>query len=96
LKDYTLGSGHCSALAEVWKQLGKPKVNVVYLDNCGIDDDEFTDLLDGLLSLKSLRMLFYKESVFGDNALNGIKPLLEKKYPNNLRILRFVKLSTSD
>lgn len=51
LKDYTLDSGHCLALAEVWQQLGVPQVDVVYLDNCGVDDEEFASLLKGFRSL---------------------------------------------
>ena len=52
LHDYTLNSGHCLALAEVWKRLGRPEVDVVYLDNCGVDDDEFQSLLEGFLGQK--------------------------------------------
>jgi len=48
LKDYTLNGGHCLALADVWIQLGKPEVEIVYLDNCGVDDEEFSSLLEGL------------------------------------------------
>jgi len=55
LKDYTLNSGHCLALAEVWKQLGAPEVKVVYLDNCGVDDEEFASLLDGFYALPGLQ-----------------------------------------
>ena len=95
LKDYTLNSGHCIALAEVWKRLGKPQVDVVYLDNCGIDDEEFSSLLGGFFHLEKLRLLFYKENIFSDNSLTAIKPLLLKRYPNNLRELKLVKVNTS-
>lgn len=95
LKDYTLNSGHCLALAEVWNKLGKPQVDVVYLDNCGIDDEEFSSLLGGFVHLETLRLLFYKENMFSHNSLRAIKPLLLKRYPNNLRELKLVKVNTS-
>lgn len=95
LKDYTLNGGHCVALAEVWNQLGKPPVDVVYLDNCGVDDEEFSSLLSGFCALEKLQMLYYKENIFGPLALEAIRPLLMKRYPNNLRKLKLVKLNTS-
>ena len=69
LKDYTLNSGHCIALAEVWKQLGKPDLDVVYLDNCGVDDEEFASLLQGFYYLKRIQLLYYKDNIMDQQAL---------------------------
>ena len=51
LQDYTLDSVHCEALAEVWNKLGQPEVKIVYLDNCGVDDQEFSALIEGFYHL---------------------------------------------
>lgn len=50
LKDYTLNIGHCLALSEVWQKLGHPEVDVVHLDNCGVDDEQFSHLLKGFVA----------------------------------------------
>lgn len=92
LKDYTLNSGHCLALAEVWNKIGEPEVEIIYLDNCGVDDEEFSSLLEGFYKQKCLRLLYYKENVLGENSMRAIKPLLLKRYPNHLRQLKLVKL----
>ena len=76
LKDYTLNKGHCLALAEVWNKLGQPEVEIIYLDNCGVDDEEFSSLLEGFYKQKFLRLLYYKENVLGENAMRSIEPVL--------------------
>lgn len=96
LKDYTLNSGHCSAMANVWRDTGHPDVKVAYLENCGIDDEEFSLLIEGFVALKGLQQLFYKENVFGQDALNALQPLLLKSFPNNLQTLKLVKVHTSE
>ena len=84
LQDYTLNSSHCIARADAWIKTGKPEVEVVYLDNCGIDDEEFSYLLNGFIKLEKLKLLYYKENIFGQLSLDAIKPLLLKRYPNEL------------
>ena len=79
LKDYTLNSGHCSAISDVWKDSAHLHLKVVYLDNCGIDDEEFSLLIEGFCALQGLRLLFYKENVFGQASLDAIQPLLLKR-----------------
>lgn len=68
---------------------------MVYLDNCGVDDEEFSSLLKGFCALEQLQLLYYKENIFGPQALEAIQPLLMKRYPHNLRKLKLVKLNTS-
>ena len=96
LKDYTLNSGHCLALAEVWTTLGKPELDVCFFDNCGIDDEEFASLLEGFYALNDLKLLYYKENVLNALAIESMKPILQKRFPINLRQLKLVKLQTSD
>ena len=70
-------------------------MDIVYLDNCGIDDEEMSSLLNGFCHLDRLRYLLYKENIFGPESLQAIQPLLLKRYPNNLRQLKLVKLNIS-
>ena len=79
----------------MWKKLGRPDVNIIYLDNCGIDDEEFSSLLQGFYYLHQIKLLFYKDNIFGAESLNSIKPLLLKRYPKNLLKLKLVKIKTS-
>ena len=48
LTDYTLDSGHFRSLATSIHQTRKPRIDTVYLDNCGVDDEELSLLLAGL------------------------------------------------
>ncbi len=50
LEDYTLDSGHLSGLAAAIGQ-AEMSVNSVLFDNCGIDDEELSLLLTGLLAV---------------------------------------------
>ena len=52
LQDYTLNSSHCIALAEAWIKTGRPEVEIVFLDNCGVDDEEFSYLLNGFMKIE--------------------------------------------
>ena len=56
----------------------------MYLDNCGVDDEEFASLLQGFFYLTRLQLLYYKENILDQNSMISLKPLLLKRYPNNL------------
>lgn len=45
LQEYTLSPGHCRGLAEACKFFDHRFVNRVFLNNCGIDDSEFSSIL---------------------------------------------------
>lgn len=71
LQDYTLDSGHLSGLAAA---IGKTemKVDSVLFDNCGIDDEELSLLLTGLLSVDQIRIFAYKNNVFKEQGMAAL------------------------
>lgn len=94
LKDYTLDSGHLNGLAEAIKKVTL-KLDTVYLDNCGIDDEELAILLSGFLSSEKLSIFAYKNNVFKELGLAEIKPVLLRPSPRNLIELRLFNCVTT-
>jgi hypothetical protein len=47
LYQYTLSEGHAKALASAFRFL-EGKIERILFENCGIDDDEFTSILEGV------------------------------------------------
>jgi hypothetical protein len=47
LYNYTLSVGHCKAIASACRFLNG-KIDGVLFDNCGVDDEEFSYILDGV------------------------------------------------
>ena len=47
LQSYTLSIGHCNALAKAFEYFDG-FCNRVILDNCGIDDEEMSAILNGI------------------------------------------------
>ena len=67
----------------------------MYLDNCGIDDEEGMTLLEGFLELKNFTRFCYLNNVFKYNTLQALKPILCRPDPHNLVELRLVNCDTS-
>ena len=59
LHEYTLSEGHCKGLAEACSFFNTQVVNRVMFNNCGIDGDEFADILIGLQRLKDVKSIIY-------------------------------------
>ena len=95
LKDYTLDKGHISSLSETIVRTGKPSIEQVYLNNCGIDDEEASILFEGFLGLENFNRLCYLNNEFKYNALTSLKPILVRPDPHNLVELRLVNCDTS-
>ena len=68
LTDYTLDIGHCKALAFACSLFDK-SINRVLFDNCGIDDKEFSAILQGLDKLSDFKSIIYKRNVFDELSL---------------------------
>ena len=94
LQGYTLDSGHFIALANSIKQTQLPRINAIYFDNCGIDDDELALLLEGLIPMDCFKTFVYINNVFEYAAMEAIKPILLHKYPRELQELRLVNVYT--
>jgi hypothetical protein len=62
----------------------------VLLDNCGVGDDEFASILEGMALLNSFKSIIYKQNHFDELSLEAIKPILEKEVPSNLTELKII------
>ena len=95
LKNYTLSIGHLESLGISIAKTGKPAIEQVFLDNCGIEDDEAAVLFDGFMGLEKFTRLCYLNNEFKYSALNSIKPVLVRPDPHNLVELRLVNCDTT-
>jgi hypothetical protein len=87
LASYTLSIGHCNALARSCQQLDG-KFTRVILDNCGVDDTEFSAIIEGIATMKDFKKIVYRHNVFSRNSLNKLRVLLHKPIPHHLEELR--------
>lgn len=65
-------------------------MNRVFLNNCGIDDVEFSEILKGVNRLKDFKSIIYKANMFGEQSLLHLRPLLLKRLPNHLEELTLI------
>ena len=85
-----MSEGHCRGLARACQYFDHKFVNRVLFDNCGINDYEFSQILDGLSKLKDFKSIIYKLNSFGELSLAKLQPLLMKRLPNHLDEIRLV------
>ena len=88
LEGYTLSIGHAKALAKACEQFSDSGINRIILDNCGVDDEEFSEILKGLQKLKDFKKIIYRYNVMKDESIEAIQPILHAKIPNHLEELR--------
>ena len=69
LVDYTLDSGHFRALAASIEQTNKPRIDTIYLDNSGVDDEELSLLFAGMGGMQGFKCFVYKNNVFLDESI---------------------------
>ena len=60
LNDYLLSDGNCQGLAAACAMLDPTVVNRVLFNNCGITDEQFAMILEGLHKLKDFKSIIYK------------------------------------
>lgn len=89
LYNYTLSEGHCKGIASACRFLDGA-IEGVLLDNCGVGDDEFASILEGMNLLNSFRSIVYKQNHFDELSLEAIKPILNKEVPTNLTELKII------
>ena len=87
LRGYTLSIGHANALAKAFEMFDH-YINKVIFDNCGIDDQEFAAILNGIYKLKGFNKIVYRYNTFGKKSLEVISRILKKKPPNHLEEIR--------
>ena len=69
LKSYTLSIGHAKALAKACELFEHQNINRIIFDNCGIDDDEFSEILKGIQKLKDFKKIIYRHNIFHQQSL---------------------------
>jgi hypothetical protein len=89
LYSYTLSEGHCKAIASACRFLDG-KIEGVLLDNCGVGDDEFASILEGMVLLNSFNRIIYKQNHFDELSMEAIRPILMKPRPHNLKELTII------
>ena len=71
-------------------------INRIILDNSGVDDEEFSNILRGAQKLLEFKKVIYKRNVFLEKSLREMLPLLQKVQPNHLEELRVENCKTSE
>ena len=94
LKDYKLNSGLCKALALACS-LFDHSVNRIFFDNCGIQDNEFAQILQGVSHHDDFKSIVYIRNGFGQQSLDALKPLFKKKIPFHLNEVRIANCKIS-
>ena len=59
LQSYTLSIGHAKAIAKACKYFSG-ELNRVIFDNCGLDDEEFAEILEGLAQMRDFKRIVYR------------------------------------
>jgi hypothetical protein len=62
----------------------------VLFDNCGIDGDEFAEILKGLQQLKDVKSIVYKLNQINQKSIDNLLPILDKRLPNHLAELKLI------
>ena len=65
------------------------------MDNCGVDDEEFSYILEGVSQLNGFKSIVYKQNNFDDLSMQSLRPILKKLRPNNLSELKLIDCKIS-
>lgn len=90
LQEYTLSKGHCRGIAQACQYFDHRFVNRIFFSNSGIDDLEFSEILEGLKHLKDFKSIIYRANVFAELSIAKLEPLLLKRIPNHLQELKLI------
>ena len=94
LINYKLTSGVCAALGEAFS--GNPKLlNSVCLENNGCLDSDFAKIVRGLRHLENIKSITYRRNELGPESLEALRPLLARRKPHNVEVLRIVSCKVS-
>jgi len=95
LQDYSLSKGHCEGIAVACQYFDEKLINRVLFNNCGMDGDEFAEILRGLNKLKDVKSITYKRNALNQEAINELDPILKKRLPRNLEELKIIDVKSS-
>ena len=73
LQDYTLDTSHLAGLTDSLKNNVNTILEEVMLDNCGVDDEELSLLLKGLLNMEHVKTFVYKSNTLMELGLSALK-----------------------
>ena len=62
----------------------------MFFDNCGIDDREMADILEGLSHIKDFKSLVTRMNYFNGLSIAKLEALLLKRLPNHLEEIRLI------
>ena len=63
-------------------------VNKILIDNCGMNDDQFSKILDSFVHLKDFKSVVYRRNTFGMKSMLSISKLTQIFKPYKLDELR--------
>lgn len=90
LNDYLLSDGNCRGLAAACAILDPAVVNRVLFNNCGITDEQFAMILEGLVKLKDFKSIIYKLNTLNYLSLEKLVPIFQKRLPHHLEELKII------
>jgi hypothetical protein len=65
----------------------KNYANRILLDNCGIDDRQFSKILESFANLQDFKSIIYRNNEFSTESAIALRKLLTKKFPYHLEEL---------
>ena len=93
LSGYTLSMGHCNGFVRSLPFF-HGFINRIVLDNCGVDDQEFSAILGGIDTLKDFKKIIYRRNIFLQDSLEQMMKVLSHRIPNHLEELRIETCTT--
>jgi len=86
-----MSMGHCEALGNALK-IDKTIKRLLF-KNCGLDDEEFSVILEACSQMEDFKSLIYHTNNFDEHCITKVAPLLRKKLPLHLDELRLINLN---
>lgn len=83
LYDYTLSPIHTNGLRLAAKHFDD-FINRLLFDNCGLKDQQFSEILESLHSLQDFKAIIYRNQEFGPKSAEAIHELTLRRIPNHL------------
>ena len=96
LYNYRLESAHCLAFAKTCDAIASRIdttgfLSKLLLDNCGVVDSDFAELLRGIATLRTLSQIIYRRNELGGQSVWQLQPILLRPFgKNHLQDLRIV------
>lgn len=83
LQNYPLDKAHCKALADACRVLNDT-ISRVLIEGCGLDDDDFAQIVASLLEIEDLKSVAYVQNTLGDKSVVQLAKFFKRQVPFNL------------